>query len=502
MASRFLRAFLILTSGISVAGVVTTGCNDALTDGGGGSGYADGPGATGTGAYMGGPGPATPPPIAPPDDPAPATCAALDPEAPATLYLSADDSNSMASPVLAREILRLGGRPTSIRTYEFLNYYHVDYAAPATDDLGVFLDGKPGATAAETNLQIGVRAPNAGPRRPMTLTFVLDTSGSMGGEAIARERAAVLALAAELAEGDIVNVLTWAEGSNVVLDNHVATGPNDLALVSVATNLAASGGTDLHNGLVKGYALATESYDPARLNRLVMISDGGANVGVTDADLIGEKSQLGDDEGIYLIGVGAGPGGSYSDALMDIVTDKGRGAYVYLDDPAEAPRIFGGRFSETTEVAARAVQVKLDLPWYMQMHKFYGEEYSSDPQEVKPQHLAPDDAMVFSQVLKACDASVVNPEDPVSVTVTWEVPVSHVAKSKTITTTVGALMTGDAHRLAKGDAVVAYAEALKTFTKVDLEAAKAKVDAALVFGADPELTEIRELIDLAVPHAG
>lgn len=429
------------------------------------------------------------------------TCAELDPATPATLYLSADDSNSMASPVLARELIGHGLRPSSIRTYEFLNYYHVDYPAPETDGIGIFLDGAPGAAPGDTELQIGVRSPNAGPRRPMTLTLVLDTSGSMDGEPIQRERAAVAALAAELATGDIVNVLTWSDSSNIVLDNHVASGPNDPVLVKIANELVTNGGTDLHSGLVSGYALATESYDPGRLNRLVMISDGGANIGVTDAELIGQKSALGDDEGIYLIGVGAGPGEYYSDALMDTVTDSGRGAYVYLDSPAEASRIFSDRFAETTEIAARGVQVSLELPWYMQMQKFYGEEYSTDPHEVKPQHLAPDDAMVFAQVIKACDPSVVNPADPVSVTVTWETPVSHVAMSKTVTTTVGAIAGGDAKRLAKGNAVVAYAEALKTFTAVDLGAAKEKVAHALSFGADPELDEIHGLISAALAFA-
>lgn len=510
----FRTVALLLGASALVASASSSGCSVSLSDGTGGSGdFDDGPstkasggyGTTGHAATGSGAGydpPATaPPPISPPEEETPATCAELDPTTPAALYLSADDSNSMASPALARELLGHGLRPQSIRTYEFLNYYHVDYPAPEANGVGIFLDGAPGAAPGETDLQIGVRAPNAGARRPMTLTLVLDTSGSMDGEPIERERAAVFALAAELAEGDVVNVLTWSNSSNVVLDGHVASGPNDPVLVQIAETLATNGGTDLHSGLVNGYALATKSYDPARLNRLVMVSDGGANIGVTDAELIGAKSALGEDEGIYLIGVGAGPGSNYSDALMDTVTDAGRGAYVYLDAPGEAARIFGDRFAETTEIAARAVQVKLELPWYMQMQKFYGEEYSTDPHEVKPQHLAPDDAMVFAQVIKACDPSVVNPTDPVTVTVTWETPVSHLPMSKTVTTTVGAIAGGDAKRLAKGNAVVAYAEALKTFTQADLGAAKQKVALAKALGPDAELDEIDGLLDAALSIA-
>src|SRR6185436_11238681 len=113
------------------------------------------------------------------------------------------------SPVLARELLQAGMVPSSIRTYEFLNYYHIDYPAPPAGMLQIFPQGDNGAAAGELNLQIAVRSFDAiKPRRPMTLTFVLDTSGSMGGPAIERERAAVKAIAASLASGDIVCMVT------------------------------------------------------------------------------------------------------------------------------------------------------------------------------------------------------------------------------------------------------------------------------------------------------
>jgi Ca-activated chloride channel family protein len=195
--------------------------------------------------------------------------------------------------------------------------------------------------------------------------------------------------------------------------------------------------------------------------------------------------------------VGAGPESGYSDELRDTVTDEGRGAYVYLDEPAEASAIFGARFSESLEVAARGVQVELDLPWYMQMQHFSGEEYSSDPTDVQPQHLAPDDAMVFLQTLHACDTSVVQPNDPVGVTVTWDTPITHAKQSLTTTTTVGALVQGDAKRLAKAKAIVAYAEALKSRAPEDVATAQVRVAEAQSFGPDAELDEINELLGYA-----
>ena len=251
----------------------------------------------------------------------------------------------------------------------------------------------------------------------------------------------------------------------------------------------------MHSGLVAGYELADQHYGEQRLNRLVLISDGMANVGVTDKNLIADHSEDGDSEGIYLVGVGVGPYNVYNDVLMDTVTDEGRGAYVYVDSTDEANRLFVQRFDEVMEVAARGVQVELTLPWYFEMHKFYGEEYSPNPAEVKPQHLAPSDAMIFAQVIKACDPAEVNLADEVSVKATWETPLTYLLEQTTVTLTLEQLLNGETAQLHKGKAIVAYAEALKTGMQADLAAAHDTVQAANPNGTDDELNDIVLLIE-------
>lgn len=76
--------------------------------------------------------------------------------------------------------------------------------------------------------------------------------------------------------------------------------------------LQPGGGSDLHAGLSKAYELAEATRGPDRLSRVVLISDGGANLGVLDAGVIAEKAKHGDDEGIYLVGIGIGPAPAYS----------------------------------------------------------------------------------------------------------------------------------------------------------------------------------------------
>ncbi|MDC3952762.1 vWA domain-containing protein [Polyangium jinanense] len=480
---------------IVAVGLAACGADEAGSDFGG---YSEPPGESSGGNVA-------PPPAPPPsegtdagtDAAAPFACDGLDKDSPVILYLSADDSNSMGSPVQIRELLNKGITPSAslVRTYEFLNYYRIQYPAPPTGELSILPHLGETKVAGELDLQLGVRSYDAvKPRRPVTITFVLDTSGSMGGEPIERERATITAIAQSLAEGDIVNAVTWNTSNNIVLSGHKVTGPNDPQVLAMAASIEASGGTDLSTGLAVGYQLAGQHYGTGRLNRVILISDGGANVGVTDEDLIGLQSEDADKEGIYLVGVGAGPGENYNDLLMDTVTDKGRGAYVYLDNPAEATRMFVDRFDETMEVAARGVQVEITLPWYMRMFKFYGEEYSTNPEEVEPQHLAPSDAMIFNQVIKACDPSVVDPNDSITVVARWKTPLTYLDREVKVTMTLADLLAAPKPQLAKGKAIVAYAEALKNPSKEAFQSALTLIEEAKAGASDPELDEIAALI--------
>jgi Ca-activated chloride channel family protein len=204
-----------------------------------------------------------------------------------TLYLSPDDSNSMSSPVQVREaVLSAWNSLTSvpIRTWEFFNYYSFDYPAAAAGSLEITTQMYRGENfpAGEYLLQIGVSSPALSNlyRRPMNITLVLDESGSMGGEPIGLLKEACRAIAASLKSGDVISMVTWDTDNAIVLAGHEVSGSNDALLLSKINAIESGGGTDLHGGLVAGYDLAMQFYDSQRINRIVLISDGGANAGV------------------------------------------------------------------------------------------------------------------------------------------------------------------------------------------------------------------------------
>ena len=425
---------------------------------------------------------------------------------PVTFYLSPDDSNSMSSPELLKAaVLDEWGSlyNVPIRTFEFMNYYSFDYARPLRD--GLRLSAAMVADEDEQDgyvLQIGVASPglSAEARAPMNITLVLDTSGSMSGTPIRLLKRVSRGIAGQLKAGDKVSMVTWDTSNAVVLDSLSVDGPDDPRLIEKIQQMEAGGGTDLHGGLVAGYRLAEKNFSTDRINRILLVSDGGANAGITDIDIIADAAGGQDEDGVYMVGVGVGDPGSYNDALMDQVTDAGKGASVFIANDDEIGKIFGTDFVNTMAVAARNVRVSVDLPPGFEIVEFSGEEYSTDPAEVEPQHIAPNDAMVFLQSIRTCAPEELDQDSEITFNLQFRDPTTHEEQDRSQTYTINQLLDADRALLRKGQAVFEFAEGVKVFKRTgshdDLVDAFEALEVAEDINADdPDLAEIRMILE-------
>src|SRR6185503_20022506 len=127
---------------------------------------------------------------------------------------------------------------------------------------------------------------------------------------------------------------------------------------------------------------------------------------------------------------------------------------------AEAKKMLADRFVSTVGVAARDVQVELDLPAELTVVQFSGEEKSTNKNEVESQHLAPDDAMVFYHQLEACEAKAISDDLAIRVVATWTDPVTLEERTAETSATIGELLAGPDRQLRKGAATYWTAKAL------------------------------------------
>ena len=426
-------------------------------------------------------------------------------EAPQTKFLSADDSNSQADPAHNRQMLL--DHQVAVDTakpWEYLNYYGFDYEPAEPGHVRIEPQLVQGADGSYDML-VAVVAPQIDPadRMPLNLVFSVDASGSMGGDGIAAAKASMYAIANSLMSGDVVSMVTWDTTNNVELDSYAVSGPNDSTLLATIDGITTGGSTNLNSGLVAAYDLANGNYDPSRVNRVVLISDGGANVGTTQADLIAASAEDGESEGIYLLGIGTPPAWYYNDELMDEVTDLGKGGYYYVDTEAEAESRFSYELIPGVfQVASRDVQLAVTLPPGFVVEEFTGEEMSSNPAEVEPQHLSVNDQMLYDLDLLDCSVDSGSPELEFLFTVEWEDPATGTPMIDTLSMSVADMLAADSRELYKAAALVSFAQA---FAEVnDLSTATSKrahlqdvidqLNSAIVaFPTDPDLPEVLDL---------
>ena len=176
-------------------------------------------------------------------------CDVMSPNKPAAVMAS----NSMSSPVQVRQrVLEEGSRSLydiGIRTWEFLNYYQFNYKAAAPGELELDASMAAGADEGTYELQLAVtsEAMTNETRPKMHLTLVLDTSGSMQGTPMNLLKASCRAMLSKLREGDTLSVVDWNTSNNVRLSNHVISGANDEAALTVINALEAGGGKVFEN---------------------------------------------------------------------------------------------------------------------------------------------------------------------------------------------------------------------------------------------------------------
>src|SRR5690606_20670356 len=118
--------------------------------------------------------------------------------------------------------------------------------------------------------------------------------------------------------------------------------------------------TNVDAGLRAGYTMASQSRFANGTNRVLLLSDGVANTGVTVADQMLERVAEHRRQGIYLTTVGVGMG-NHNDALLERLADRGNGQAIYVDRVEEARRVFVENLTGTLETVARDARIQVEF---------------------------------------------------------------------------------------------------------------------------------------------
>ena len=269
-----------------------------------------------------------------------------------------------ASYTAARRKILNGQRPkpSEIRQEEFLNYFNYNYPTPKNQNFAVDSELLPSPFIKGHHiLRIGVQGkrPGTDTKLPSNTTFVIDTSGSMAAQSRLPLIQNILPMLLDKMNAkDKVSILSCDINSRLVADRTPLT-QKDRLKKSIAS-LQAVGATNLEQSLLQAYKHAAQHYENKAMNRIVLISDGVANLGETAAQNILSKVEELRKMGITITVIGMGQG-NYNDNFLETLANKADGSYIYIDSYKEAKKAFVDNFSAHFQLIARDVKIQVEL---------------------------------------------------------------------------------------------------------------------------------------------
>jgi Ca-activated chloride channel family protein len=226
-------------------------------------------------------------------------------------------------------------------------------------------------------LRVEGTPPAADARAPLNLALVLDRSGSMAGEKLAAARKAAALLVRTLRPEDVISVVAYDD--QVVTVAEPGTGAEQRDLPTTLGRIESGGSTNLSGGWLRGRELAGRGLREGGVNRVLLLTDGLANVGIKDPEQLAGLCREAARNGITTTTIGFGA--DFDEDLLRAMADAGGGATYFIEQPDQAPGIFEEELAGLLSIAAQNLSVRVQLApaaWLAAVHHSYPSTHVPD----------------------------------------------------------------------------------------------------------------------------
>ena len=279
-----------------------------------------------------------------------------------TFGLDVDTSSYTTMRRYLAEMRRLPPKD-SVRLEEYVNYFKYRYPQPVGDEpiaVACEMGACPWAPTHKL-LRVGVQARPVSAEKlpPCNLTFLIDVSGSMGcNGGFEMMKSGLRMLVGKLRPEDRVAIVTYADGTHVRLA--ATPGSEKAKILSAVDGLRCGGCTYGEGGIQLAYEEAKKNFDRKANNRVILVTDGDFNVGISNPKSLEEFIASKRESGVFLTVLGVGRG-NYQDANMKRLANAGNGNYAYLDSVLEAKKVMMNEFGGTLFTVAKDVKLQLEF---------------------------------------------------------------------------------------------------------------------------------------------
>jgi len=225
-------------------------------------------------------------------------------------------------------------------------------------------------------MSIAARETHRPERRPVNLAVVLDRSGSMSDESkMNYAKAALYALIDQLKRDDIFSLVIYDDVVET-LRPAARVGGDKERIRSLVNDIYPRGWTNLGGGMQEGFRQVEEYVGKEYVNRVILLSDGLANQGITDPHRLQALARRQRDHSISLSTIGVGL--DYNENLMVGLSENGGGNYYFLESSRNLASVLRKEFDRLSNVMAQNVIIELDLGRGVALHDAIGYEHQSN----------------------------------------------------------------------------------------------------------------------------
>jgi secreted protein with Ig-like and vWFA domain len=293
---------------------------------------------------------------------------------------------------LRRLVLR-GGRipPDAVRLEEMVNYFDYAYPQPA--------DGRPFAVHVDNaacpwnpdhqlvRVALKGREIDRSERAPANLVFLLDVSGSMQQpDKLPLVVESFHFLLEEMNASDTISIVVYAGAEGLLLPPTSCDAAGRERIAAALRSLRAGGSTNGGAGIQLAYQIAKDQFKPGGINRVILATDGDFNVGITEDGGLVRLVEENAKSKVFLSVLGFGTG-NLNDGMLEAITNKGNGAFYYIDSIHEARRVFLQKMMGTLVTIAKDVKIQVEFnPGQVRTYRLLGyanrmlrkEDFSND----------------------------------------------------------------------------------------------------------------------------
>jgi len=269
----------------------------------------------------------------------------------------------VASKAISRAVINSGDivPAENIRVAEYLQYYEQHFPEPNQGAVGLDVrlgNGRLPRAGGLSWLQIGLQTKSAERElvAPLNLALVIDRSGSMAdADKMPYLKQSLKIFLESLKSEDMVAIVTYSNNAELLLPaQNVGDGQ---WIQSIIERIQPDGSTNLQAGLMLGLQEVEKNFNVRRNNRVILLTDGLANMGVTDPERIAADALAYNKRGIYLSTIGLGL--NFNDKLLVQLAKQGQGGYTFVDSAAEMDRVFREHVSSMKQQVASQVSLTI-----------------------------------------------------------------------------------------------------------------------------------------------